>query len=218
MPVPRTSRTAGTRSAGPAEADEPRGGARAAAAAERDAARRPETPTPASTSSSSWRFSLGESQTEERLSRVDQAEPEGVVAAGRAEVVCKFFERRFDRGRIGDALLHQHRGETGYVRRGHRRSGEVVVRERVEARRGELTERPQIGFDDVEIEGLLKDAAHLVESAERSAGRRKLHPWTGVGIERMIPGAVDCGDGYGAVHVRGNCGGNLGRIALLEFV
>src|SRR5580704_2662191 len=78
-----------------------------------------------------------EPQPEQRLPRVDQAEPVELIASGIAEVSRELLERGFEGGGAGDPLLHQHGRQRGHVRRCHRRSGVPHVRKNVEARSDE---------------------------------------------------------------------------------
>ena len=57
------------------------------------------------------RVLAGQAQAAQRGARIDQSESIRVVSSGRTLVDGKLFHGRFDRRRIGDALLHQQRRE-----------------------------------------------------------------------------------------------------------
>src|SRR5262245_25909996 len=100
------SRTAGTRSAARAEAGAAPGAAQGGQAAAPDAAPPLETPAQASGARlSSW-LSLREAQSSQRRARIDQPEPEGIVAARRAQIDGGPLQQVLDRARIGHSLLH----------------------------------------------------------------------------------------------------------------
>jgi len=85
-----------------------RRGARGAAAGEGVAAPSPETPAPQRTAAPSSCLHFARPHPPRRIARVYEAEPEGIVAAHAPRSIA-VSRGDLNRGRIGDALLHQHR-------------------------------------------------------------------------------------------------------------
>src|SRR4029450_4032086 len=115
-------------------------------------------------------------QAQKRIPCLNQAEPEHWIAAGIAKVARKFFERRFDCSRIGDALLHQHGRHARHVRSRHRRAFVRNIGEHVKPGGSKSCGREKERLDHVRIESLLENRPGYAESPCGSTWGGKLYP------------------------------------------
>ena len=111
----------------------------------------------------------------QRRARVDQ--PVAVLVSAPAaprSVANRFMIASIAAGLVMPCCIEQ-RGEAGDVRRRHRRARERTRRRRVEARRAVPRRAAEVGFDKIEVVGLLEDAAGRAPAPrEVAAGRRQL--------------------------------------------
>src|SRR4051812_27621461 len=135
---------------------------------------------------------LPEPEAEQRRARLNQTGSEFVVACGvararRAEELRRLPDVRLDRGGLDDALAVEQRGETGDVRRGHRRAGVADFGVAVEAREQHQRRGAQRRTD----RRLKDEAAAARVGIERIAARRRdLDVAAGTRIRGAVAGAV----------------------------